>query len=634
MAKRPNDPCPTPGGWVLNLQTKLLLIFLALTMAPLLIVGWFSLQLTEQLIVSMVVRQLENVAADKAALLERWLDERKADLQVAAGTFWLQTMNPARMAPYLDLVRRHYGVYKELTVVDTGGRQVVHSREGEPADDPGGRQRLVVRQELFTSEITYAPDEKESSFLLAAPIFDQDGRLAGTLYGRVGTNKIIFFVLNVSLGKTGECYLVDKDGRFLAHKEPHRILTQNISQSDSFRKIFAKGDRKQSYRDYRGVAVLGASLKIGGTDWYIVVEQDREEAFESVAHLKRLIFLTVLLCIASALMLTWMVSYHIVGPIRKLSEYARLIANSPNPGAIGALERRDEIGLLYRAVADMSRKLQERQNHLEQKVGMREAELKETDMILKKTQLMAERSEKFAALGRMSAAVAHEIRTPLTSIKLFLESVQAEIDHPDEYEEDVRIALNQIGRIEATINRFLDFAKPRDLVFLEIDLAELIGELMVMVRPQVNRQECFLHIAIEEDLPAIVGDRRLLAEALINLLVNALEAMPVHGTLTIKACRAGCEVNGRAIPCVQVDIGDTGHGMADDQIDKIFEPFFTTKATGTGLGLPLVLNTIRNHGGQIRVASQIDNGTTFSLYLPLNRHQPISEYHGKNIAHR
>jgi len=193
--------------------------------------------------------------------------------------------------------------------------------------------------------------------------------------------------------------------------------------------------------------------------------------------------------------------------------------------------------------------------------------------------------------------------------------------------------MNQIGRIEATINRFLDFAKPQEPVFQPIPIAKLIEELLVMVRPQVNRQECFLNITIDPDLPPITGDKRLLSEALINLFVNALEAMPAHGTLTIIAAPDRLEANGKATSCVRIDIGDTGAGVADHQLEKLFEPFFTTKATGTGLGLPLVLNTVKGHGGQIRVSSKIDHGTVFSLYFPLQHDKPLGEGNGKNTAH-
>ncbi|MFO7557400.1 MAG: cache domain-containing protein [Desulfobacterales bacterium] len=616
---------------VFTLRSKVMLIFLALTLAPLLMIGYFSFHFSEELIISMVVRQLENVAEDKAALLEGWLGERMADITMVAETSLVQSMDPDRIRPYLDLIREKYGVYKELVVVSGTGGFVAASPEKQRDLEQTHYTPYLVRKDLFVSDITYAHDEKESSFLISAPVTGPDDSLSGTVYGSVGTKKIILFILNVSLGATGECYLVDRDGRFLAHKDPHRILSENISQSDSFRKIFEKTDHKSVYLDYRGIEVLGASLQVGGTDWFIVVEQDRAEAFAAADKLKNVIYLTLLLCIISAFMLTSMVAYHIVSPIRKLSQYAGRIADSRFDAAVEKIDRNDEIGLLFDALADMAARLQERHNHLEKKVGQQEAELKETDLILQKTRLMAERSEKFAAMGRMGAAVAHEIRTPLTSIKLFLESVQAEIDISPEYEEDFNIAMNQIGRIESTINRFLDFAKPQDLIFSEIELKRFIADLLIMVRPQVNRQECVLNVSLADDMPAIIGDRRLLAEALINLLVNALDAMPTRGTLTVSAVRDIFTATGRDIPCVRIDIADTGHGIADGRMEKIFEPFFTTKATGTGLGLSLVLTTIRNHGGVIRVKSKIGEGTVFSLFLPVTSGTHLDEFNGKNI---
>lgn len=617
-----------------TLQSKVMLIFLPLTIAPLLIIGYFSFHFSEELIISMVVRQLENVAEDKSALLEGWLEERMADMSIVAETSLIQSMDPDKIIPYLDLIREKYGVYKELAVVSKNGRIIASSSENPKNLNSNHYAKYRLRKDLFVSDITYGHNEKESSFLIAAPITGPDGSLSGTLYGSVGTKKIILFILNVSLGATGECYLVDREGRFLAHKDPHRILTENISQSDSFRKIFEKTDRKSAYLDYRDIEVLGASLQVSGTEWYIVVEQDRAEAFAAADKLKNVIYLTLLLCIASALTLISMIAYHIVSPIRKLSRYAERIAGSRFDTTLKEIDRNDEIGMLFDSVRDMAARLQERHIHLEKKVGKREAELKETDLILQKTRLMAERSEKFAAMGQMGAAVAHEIRTPLTSIKLFLESVQAEIDISVEYEEDFNIAMNQIGRIEATINRFLDFAKPQDLLFSDIELKNFIADLLIMVRPQVNRQECVLTVDLADDMPSINGDRRLLAEALINLLVNAIDAMPAHGSLSVSAAQDTYTTNDRDIQCVRVDIADTGHGISDEQLEQIFEPFFTTKAAGTGLGLPLVLTTIRNHGGEIRVKSKIGEGTVFSLFLPVTTDAQLDRFNGKDIINR
>lgn len=593
-------------------------IFLALALIPLVVIGWFSLRTTEELIASMVIRQLENAAADKAAILERWLEERQADLKVMAGSSILKSMDPGRIAPYLELVRKEYGVYRDLTVLSAAGHTVFTSRAGTRPDSVTD----VVRDALYLSDIACQPEEKESYFYIAAPVRDDAGQLAGTLYGSVGTGKIISVILRISLGRTGECYLVNEQGLFLAHQDPARILTENISQSDSFKNIFQKDRFRKTYLDYRGIEVLGTSRNVTGTNWHLVVEQDREEAFHSLQTLKFIIGLTVLLCIGSALMLTWIVSRHIVNPIRVLSRYAGFIADAKPDQTVLRTSRGDEIGMLYRAFDNMLSRLRERQNTLELEVESKEARIKETDSKLLETRRMAERSEKFAAMGRMGAAVAHEIRTPLTSLKLFLESVSDQVEHSAEEQEDFRVAMDQIRRMEGTINRFLEFARPRDPVLGEVDVAALMADVLLMVKPLANRQECLIQVHAADRLPAVTGDRQLLSEALINLLVNALEATPVHGTVAVTAEPDRFEMDGGKTACVRIDIQDSGQGIPEDRLNVIFEPFFTTKASGTGLGLPLVLHTIQSHGGTIRVKSETRKGTVFSLFLPARDASP------------
>jgi two-component system, NtrC family, sensor kinase len=612
---------------IFRLQSKLMLIFLMVALVPITAVGVFSTKTTEQLIVNMVMRQLENVAVDKVAILERWLSERKADMLVIAGTTIVKSLDPEVIAPYLDLIQKNYGVYKKHTVISADGKIAFSFYGGKiiPEDKIGG-----LHENLYLSNISFPIKDDESAFYIAAPIHDDDGRIKGTIYGTVGTSKIIYFILKVSLGETGECYLVDKEGTFLAHKEPGRILAENISQSDSFKNIFGQRDRYKTYLDYRGIEVLGTFQKVEGTDWYIVVEQDRDEAFQSFDALKRYIYLTILLCIGSAFMLTGVISYHIVSPIRKLSRSADILANSEFEKAIVNSNREDEIGMLYRAFENMAVKIRERQNHLAEKVCLKEARLKETDIILKQIKRVAERSEKFAAIGRLGAAVAHEIRTPLTSLKLFLESVQPEIEISADYTEDYRIAMQQIKRIEATINRFLDFSKPQELVFSEIDISQLIENVLVMIRPMVKKHECYLNIDMEKKLPKINGDKKSLEEALINLFVNSLEAMGVQGKLFVVVQTDFFRSNDKKVPGIRIDIGDTGYGISEDQIVNIFDPFFTTKSSGTGLGLPLVLNIIKRHGGDIQVKSHVNKGTLFSIYLPLKLDHFIIE---PNLPH-
>jgi signal transduction histidine kinase len=433
----------------------------------------------------------------------------------------------------------------------------------------------------------------------------------------VGTNKIITIILQAALGKTGECYIVDKNGIFLAHKEPQRILTENISQSESFKNIFESRDRKRTYLDYRNIEVLGTSRKIGGTDWHIVVEQDRDEAFQSMDGLKRHVYFTIFLAIGSTLLLTWVISYHIVRPVRSLSQLANKLATADSDMEPIKTNRQDEIGVLCRAFADMAQKIQQRQDSLEEKFNLKTAELKETDHTLKQFKLIAERSEKFAALGRLGAAVAHEIRTPLTSLKLFLESIHAEIEISPEYTEDFTVAMGQINRIEGAINRLLDYTKPKELIFSEICIAHLITDIVSMIRPLANKQECVVETRMAPGLPEINGDKKLLEEALVNLFINSLEAMPEKGRINVTAEMDVFDSDGNPISCIRIDIADSGPGIAPENVDFIFEPFFTTKSAGTGLGLPMVFNTVKRHDGEIRVSNREEGGALVSIFLPV-----------------
>jgi two-component system, NtrC family, sensor kinase len=612
-----------------NLQIKVMLLFVLLALAPLGIMGALAIKTAEELIISMVKNQIAHVAADKATLLERWVSERKADLEVIAGSSILRSLDREQIIPYLDLVRDRYKVYSELFIVSLDGAivQAGSPQAAKPQKQDWFRDSLAGKP--YMSEIDFDPELNESFFRISMPIVDAGGAVKGAVCAKVGTNIILSMVLRISLGETGECYLVNREGTFLAHKEPRRILKENIAQSESFKNIFNEAQDRITYIDYRGIEVMGASARVGGTDWALVVEQDKDEAFQETYRLKRYLYLVAALSAVGALSLAWLLSHYAVGPIRKLSLAADCLARGEFDRADIKLDRSDEIGVLYKAFGDMARQLQERQHRLEQRMELTESELEETGVRLKETQQAAARSQQLASLGRLASGVAHEIRTPLTSLKLFLESVENEIAISPDNEEDFQVALNQIKRMEATINRFLDFARPQDPVFSLIGVRELIEESLLVIGPKARKQETIIEKSIRSPLPKIRGDRRQLGEALLNLMVNALEAVGQRGRLIIAADLEESQTAEGERRRLRIDIGDTGPGIMAEDIPRLFDPFFTTKATGAGLGLAIVASTVQRHGGEVMVRSGVGEGTTMSLFIPVEAEALIGEY-GKN----
>jgi signal transduction histidine kinase len=586
-----------------------------LSLLPVCIVAAFSLVNFREYIIGLVSSHIEAVADDKVNLLERWVRERQADVRVMASSPVLRSLDRPAIASYLEAVRKNYEVYRDLAVVSRDrhaiyGEAAAAEFMAEPWFDG------VMAGDFHQSGIYLEPGMPESVFTLAAPILDPEGRSLGVVVAKVGTQAILSMVIKVALGQTGECYLVDTRGTFLAHNDPKKILVQNIARSGSFKNIFGDERKGGTYTDYRGIAVLGASRRVPGTEWFLVVEQDRDEAFAGLYRLRRYIYAATLCSVAGALALAWLFASYVVGPIQRLGEAAEALRRGEFRPEMVATERSDELGALYAAFGGMARQLEAHRNRLERTVDQRDAELKEADEKLKITAEAAARSQRLAALGRLAAGVTHEIRTPLASLKLFLQSAREEIEISPEYEDDYRIAMDQVLRIEATINRFLDFARPREPILTPVAIEPLIREALLVVHPRANQQEVLIATEIASGLPPVRGDRRQLSEALLNLMVNALDAMNKGDTLSILASPGEREFRGRLGRCVRIDVRDTGSGIAPENLPKLFDPFFTTRQSGTGLGLSIVYATVASHGGEVTVASAPGRGATFTVFLP------------------
>jgi len=606
-----------------SLQSKLALGVILVSLVPLVIVGFFAARTAEQLIEGIVSNHLDNVVSDKQQLLQRWVAERRADLEVVAGSSIVQSMDPALITPYLKVVQDRYQVYRRFVIAGVDGRAVHDGAQQSGRDYSLEAWRTAgVARQRYASAVRLGDDSNESVFDLAAPIDGPDGRLRGVVCVTVSTTNILRHVLHVSLGQTGECYLVDKTGTFLAHQDPLRILKDNIAESESFTNLArdksAAARRRPLYTDYRGIVVLGASRPIPDTDWHVVVEQDRDEAFAPLYMLRRYIGAVLALTVIGVVALSLSLAYNISRPIRVLSEASHALARGDfdYPPIRWETGRHDEIGMLATAFENMGHQLQERHRTLETRMGQTEVELQQTDARLQDAIRMAARAEHLAALGRLASGVAHEIRTPLASLKLYLQSVQEDITISAELAEDFEIAARQVNRMEATINHFLDFARPQEPVFAGIDFSRLITDALLVVQPRAIHQEVEIETDLASAVPEALGDARQLGEAVVNLMVNALDEMPTGGRLHISVSAETTDLDGCPARWTRIDVTDSGPGIREADRERLFEPFFTTKASGSGLGLSIVRSTVEKHGGLVRVHAAPGGGTTFSVLLP------------------
>lgn len=229
---------------------------------------------------------------------------------------------------------------------------------------------------------------------------------------------------------------------------------------------------------------------------------------------------------------------------------------------------------------------------------------------LRKLEKDVRRHERLAALGKMAAGVAHEVRNPLSSIKGFATLIAAKFHQGSAEEEASRLLINEVERLNRSITELLNYSRPLPLNLAPVQLDGLIERSLALMRLDALELQIRLHHKIPPDLPPVLADADRLNQVLLNLYLNAFQAMPQGGTLTVAATR------GKSTKTVQITVQDTGVGIPKTIIDKIMDPYFTTKPEGTGLGLAIVQKIIEEHGGSIRVTSQEGVGTRIIVTLP------------------
>ncbi len=217
-------------------------------------------------------------------------------------------------------------------------------------------------------------------------------------------------------------------------------------------------------------------------------------------------------------------------------------------------------------------------------------------------------SRKLAALSRLTAGIAHEIKNPLNATMIHLELLRMQVaDQPDALQH-LAVIADQVRRLDEVVQGFMKFTRPEDLHLQAVDLGAAFERLRPILEAEAGKHGVDLRVDIPADLPAVDGDPNLLEQAFLNLALNAYQAMPDGGRLRIGARPAP----GRM---VAIDVEDTGSGIAPEHLSRIFDLYFTTKPSGSGIGLSLVYRTVQLHDGDIEVQSTPGRGTTFRVLL-------------------
>ncbi|OGP50154.1 MAG: hypothetical protein A2Y79_07535 [Deltaproteobacteria bacterium RBG_13_43_22] len=320
-----------------------------------------------------------------------------------------------------------------------------------------------------------------------------------------------------------------------------------------------------------------------------LVEKERKdvEAMTQWSRQVPLIFLAILLLVM--IYLTRFLAQQIVLPLNRFVDYTLRIAQGDYTPITPAKRYKDEFSRLAIAINLMMDQLQKNQEQYLQ-------------------------TRKMASIGTLTSGIAHELNNPLNNICITTESLIDELESIKDEEKRKRLQdiYTQAERASGTVRNLLDFTRMGPPAFVPVSTQELIGSTLKLARHEMELNNIKLQYTPEVQDSRILGDFSQLQQVFLNLMINAIQAMPQGGQLSLR-------VNNDDEQFTRIEVSDTGVGIPQAVIEQIFDPFFTTKESGTGLGLSTSYSIIKKHGGKIEVTSQINQGSHFSVYLPKSK---------------
>jgi len=576
-----------------RLWARMLPVVFLTVAAPLTFLGLLWLRTSERAMRRTVMAGHEEVVVMASQEISLFL-KRAGDILRSTGTL-LGTVYPSpwrQETVLVELVLEQPLILRAVSV-DVAGRPWAGSELGRPLPGPYPEEVLsaALREGVHVSEVRFQ-DEKLPYVTVVTPI-KNIGRTVGYLVGDVDLRGVWDVVDRMGVGETGRAFLVSRDGRLIAHPDKKRaVRREDASGAEDVRRALAGTTGADRLSGVATKDVISAYARVPGTRWGLVLRQDEAEAVRFLRTMKAQFAFIIFVGQLLALLASVLIARSLARPIKALGTRIRAVAEGDLDQRF-VVRRRDEIGELARCFNRMTGKLRE-----------------------------AREKTRLSVIGEAASWVSHELKNSLMLLKLFVRSLSEESDRGRTLEKFDKLLPSEISRLERLLNEFSGFSSSHALEKSRFGLHGLLAETLTLMSQRFKEKGIVVVHRPAQRKVYLTADRERLKQVFINVFMNAAEAMPQGGLLTVASEHVSVPGPDGA-PLVEVRITDTGWGMPCEKLDKIFEPLYTTQRGHVGLGLTICRRIIEQHGGSIQAESRVGRGTTFIIRLPARQRSPI-----------
>lgn len=654
-----------------GLSTRIYVAFLVAAAVPVMVAGLIGIYYSLDALKNETLHHLDLEVSGRAASLGRFFDQVTselllltslpvvADLSDALGRGDLppQAVRQRVERAYEAFVRAYPYVY-QVRFLSSDGREIarVDRRNDRPYVVPAEAlqnksDRYYVHDslELQAGQVYVSPldlniehgkvEQPERPVIrFATPMPDRTGTTRGLIIINLYADFMLDQIQEMAGLRGGTAYLFDRSGFFVARSanDAAQAAGLHMQSVEALTALFPRSLLSTIVRGGRGTEAAGdwivayAPIALGRTlaersdssvAWTIASAFPRAKLLEAVFNLY-LLYAVLALCLIATAVGGFLLSRHLLRPLSLLADETEEIAkgNFAHRVEIRGSDEIADLGARFNAMAGKLehsyRSLEEQKGRLEEEVKARTAQIEREQESRRELDRQMFQMEKMTAMGELAMGLTHEIGNPLAGMKAVVQMLEEEKLAPQVREYLGRVH-GEIDRLSAFLRTFHGFAAPQETHPVACRLKDALEDVLLWTRKEARARNVMIDYAgCRDAVPDLWADSGQLKQVLLNLVLNAVQAMPGGGKIEIGMCTHDADLSG-AVPRMRFCVSDTGPGIAPEVLPKIFDPFFTTRAEGSGLGLAVVKKIAMQHGADIHVHSEHGKGTRFELIWPV-----------------
>jgi len=585
-----------------RLFTRLLLSHILIVSLPLFLTGRVLVDTAQNSIQKTILERNREFAARSTRLIDLKISTAVQLIKSLAKSQAIYEMRKHEQELAINTLVNEFDLFRQISVLDTVGRVIATtSFDHEPSlaltkDGVAGAALSILSSgQSFRTDV-YVTEERLPMLDIGEPVFRHNEVIA-LLYAEVDLKAMWDIVQENVVGKSGEAFIFNKDGRYIAHSNRRNVyLKKTFQNEDIIQNILAGQSGQMIYRSPEGVEMVAAYAPIGNFGWGAMIQQPSAEAFDSARQMRVRVLQIMLVSILLASLLAYFYTRSIVKPVDHLVSGMGRFSKGELSHRIEKISQ-DEIGALAEHFNDMADRLIEYQKTVK-------------------------RTEVLETLGKLASVLSHEIRNPLNSMVINMQILKREFSKEQVDTKRVQkfydVVAGEIKRVDQLVSDFLLIARPSKIKRSRVALNKLLDEIVTLQIAEALRKGVRIERRYGNTPVYANADEAKMRQVFLNLSINAIQAMPGGGKLQIELHPPGNSSTGRRTSerWITVRFSDTGQGIAPKDLDKIFDFYYSTKEEGSGLGLAVVHQIIDEHGGRIAVESKLDAGTTFTVFIP------------------